>query len=85
MISEKQKEILEFIQESKDSQITKQQAVDLIGGCYYCNESKHTGDVLTRMVKRGLLKRVSRGVYERGPGIKYEKETINNPNQIKLL
>lgn len=84
MLSEKQKTILEFIHRSEDKQITKKQAVDLIGRCYYANEKKHTGDVLSRMVKRGLLKRIKNGLFEIGQGIKYENETIN-PDQLKLL
>ena len=85
MISDKQKEILQFIQDSEDKQITKKQAVKLIGNCYYANKSKHTGDVLSRMVKRGLLKRIKPGLFEVGHGIKYEKETIENPNQTELF
>lgn len=81
MISEKQKEILRYCQEN--GEITKQQAVELIGGCYYHNKSKHTGDVLTRMVKRGFLKREKRGLYKIR-NLQGVKEEPFNPDQTKM-
>ena len=84
MISDKQKIILEFIKKSKDATITKKEAVELIGGCYYTNESKHTGDVLSRMVNRGLLKRIKNGVFKVGD-LKTQKETIYNLNQQTIF
>jgi predicted transcriptional regulator of viral defense system len=37
--------------------------VRLIGGNIYHNESKHVGAVLSNMVKRGMIRRVSPGVF----------------------
>lgn len=45
-------------------QITKAQAVRLIGGVYYCNTEHHVGSVLSRMVKSGLLERIKPGVFQ---------------------
>lgn len=56
-----QSEIMRYIREH--GKITKAQAVQLIGGKYYYNAPKHVGDVLSRMVKSGLLRRESRGIY----------------------
>jgi hypothetical protein len=67
------------------SRLRKKQAVDLLGGCYHCNASKHVGDVLSRMVNSGLLKRLKNGHFE-----VFEKKTETvektiNPNQLELL
>ena len=45
-------------------QITKAQAVGLIGGAYYINAETHVGSVLSRMVKAGLLERTRPGVFQ---------------------
>jgi len=82
MISEKQKMILEFASKN-NNQITKIQAVQLIGNCYFVNGSKHTGEVLSRMVKSQLLKRLKNGLYEIQ---KHQTvKQIVNPNQLELL
>ena len=49
--------------------ITLQQAVKLIGGDVYANESKHCGAVLANMVKRGFINRASRGMFVIAPKI----------------
>lgn len=69
---------------AKDGQIKKADAVELLGGSYYCNESKHVGDVLSRMVKAGLLTRVKKGVFEIGKGKKAAAE-ITPENQTTLF
>lgn len=81
-ISGKQRTILKHLQDNR--QISKKEAVELLKHYYYYNASKHVGDILTRMVRKGILKRVRRGVYERGNGMKKTKQ-INNPNQLKLF
>ena len=63
MISEKQKAIIARAT-LQGGHITTAQAIETIGKAYYHNEAKHTGEVLTRMVKVGILARVQRGVYE---------------------
>jgi predicted transcriptional regulator of viral defense system len=82
MISEKQKMILDFAVRN-NNQISKIQAVQVIGNCYFINGSKHTGEVLSRMVKSQLLKRVKNGLYE-----VQKHQTVKgiiNPNQLDLL
>ena len=85
MLSEKQKQIIAKANE-QGGQITKADAVTLIGGTYYCNGDKHTGDVLSRMVKRKILIRIKPGVFRVNPhASKIDNDEIYNPNQLKLL
>jgi predicted transcriptional regulator of viral defense system len=42
---------------------TKDDAVQVIGKYYYCNERFHVGNVLSRLVKGGALKRLKKGLY----------------------
>jgi predicted transcriptional regulator of viral defense system len=83
-LTPKQKKILEFAS-SHEKQITKKQAFELIGGCYYCNASKHVGDVLSRMVNSGLLKRLKNGHFEISEKKTETVKNIINPNQLELL
>ncbi len=48
----------------RGGQITTAQAVALLGHGYYHNGQKYVSEILGRMVKRGALIRVKRGVYE---------------------
>ena len=82
MLTDNQKAIINKAKEN-DGQITKKEAVELIGGNYYCNAGKHVGDVLTRMVKSGLLERIKIGVYKTSSKGKKEKES-EDANQVKL-
>ena len=84
MISDKQKQILSFAS-NNDGNISKSQAVELIGSCYYCNEKKHVGDVLSRMVKSGLLTRIKNGNFKISETKKQTTNGIVNPNQLNLL
>lgn len=43
--------------------ITLAEAVELIGGNIYANKNFHVGNVLSAMVKAGLIKRVKRGTF----------------------
>lgn len=70
-MTDKQRKIVEFAR-SNNNQITKKQACDLIP--FYHNTQKHVGDVLTRMVKSNMLKRIKNGLYELSTG---QKEIIN--------
>lgn len=47
----------------QEGRFTLEDAVQWIGRSYYANGRKHTGDVLSRMVKAGLLKREKPGVF----------------------
>ena len=60
-MSTKQAQILEWVRQN--GTITLAEATALTGGNIYHNATKHTGATLARMVDRGLLLRVSRGVY----------------------
>jgi hypothetical protein len=62
-LSNKRKLIIEFCL-ANSNEITKGQAFSVIGHTYYYNGDKHTGDVLSRMVKAGILERVKKGNYK---------------------
>jgi len=62
MPSRKQRAILSYIGEN--GRITLAEAVDLVGGDIYCNKNKRVGAILLNMVRRGMIKRIKRGVYE---------------------
>jgi hypothetical protein len=62
-MTEKQKAII-LSAHQNDGQITKAEAVQLIGGYYYHNADKYVGEVLARLVKTRVLNRIQRGVYE---------------------
>lgn len=62
---------------------TKAEILTAVPFGYYHNGMKHIGDLLTRMVKNGLLERVSKGVYRNLRSTKI-KENIN-PSQTKLF
>jgi len=50
---------------------------------YYHNSEKHFGDILSRMVNRGFIIRVKKGVYKLKEN--QTSKTIVNPNQIELF
>lgn len=65
---------------------TKSEIVALVGDRYYCNEDKHTGDMLSSMVKAGILERVKPGVFRLGAGKKKAKPGSDvAPNQPELF
>lgn len=76
-MSPKQKAVRQFC--NVHGEITLEQAVELIGGDIYCNESKHVGAVLSNMVKKGLLARKKKGVYH------IERPAPIEPNQQPLF
>lgn len=82
MKSENQKIILRFAIKN-NNQITKKQAVELMGHNYYHNGEKYVGEVLSRMVKSQLLKRIKNGLFE--IQTKQTVANIVNPNQLELL
>lgn len=83
-LTHKQRKIVEYARQN-DNTITKKQACKLIP--FYINTEKHVGDILSRMVKSGMLIRVKLGVYKLSTGQKLAKNQteIFNPNQTKLL
>lgn len=81
-LSDKQREILDFAYEH--GEITKKEAIVLIGGSYYCNSDKHVGDILSRLVKAGNLIRIKPGLFKIGTG-KPQKKQTPAPNQQSLF
>lgn len=69
MLTSHQKQILDFAR-SNGGTVKKSQVVERFGNWYYCNEAKHIGDCLSRMVRAKLLTRVRPGLYEIGTGTK---------------
>lgn len=85
--SKKQQKLLDFIRSGR-GEITKKEAVQILERHYYANAEKYVGEILTRMVSRGILCRVKRGVYKLKtypsgvtPGDKYHISA----NQISLF
>ncbi len=71
--------------ENNDEVLTKQEIIEKAPLTYFYNTDKHAGDVLTRMVRNGLLERVKRGHYKRtGKTKRHFKKDEFNPNQEKL-
>lgn len=83
-LSSKRKAIIEYCL-ANGKEITKSQAVSVIGGTYYYNGDKHTGDVLGRMVKAGLLERVKKGRYKLCEGKTAVHDGITPDNQPRLF
>lgn len=79
-MTDKQQILFDYAKSNR--QITKQKAVELIGKIYYCNADKHVGDVLSRMVKAGLLKRIKPGLFELGDRT---NKTAVPGNQLNLI
>lgn len=57
-----------------------------VSSWYYANASKHFGDILSRMVKNGLIIRISKGVYEFGNYSPRNKKYFStDKNQTSLI
>lgn len=82
-ITENQKIIFEYAYKN-DNKISKQKAVELIGGSYYANAKKHVGDVLSRMVNSGKLKRVRNGHFELNIICRIQCNRFVDPNQLNI-
>jgi hypothetical protein len=80
MPSIKQYEILGFVRSR--GQAKKKEIVEEFDN-YYCNGSKHIGDILTRMVNNGLLERPKKGVYQLR--VKPLSTVESDPNQLSLF
>jgi len=57
-----QKKVLQLAQ-NMDGMVVSSTIVEALGGQYYSNPEKHVGDIVSRMVKSGLLIRVKPGVF----------------------
>ena len=58
---DRQKEVAKYLIEHGESK--KSDIYDAMKFGYFCNASKHFGELLGRMVKNGSIERVSKGVY----------------------
>ena len=61
-LTEKQKILVDACRES--GTLTKERADQLLKHYYYCNHSKYVSEILTRLVRAGLLIRINRGLYK---------------------
>lgn len=81
---DRRKDVLKFFNGDRTKEYTKAEIIKGAGLYYYYNGDKHAGDVLSRMVKSGLLIRVKKGLFKLGSGNKPNKELIN-PNQTNIF
>lgn len=81
-MTDKQKQVFEYVR--KNGKITNDQADKLIGGTYYYNSRKYVGEILSRMVKSRLLKRVKKGTYVIGERTN-PKPNLTPDNQLNLF
>lgn len=81
---DRRNDVLKFFNGDKTKEYSKQEIIKGAGLYYYHNGNKHAGDVLSRMVKSGLLIRVKNGVFKLGSGNKKQNIVIN-PNQLDLI
>lgn len=66
-------------------QITKEQAVTLLGDNYFHNAEKYVGEILARMVNSGILTRLKPGIFRLEP-VQKPKSTITKiPSQSSLF
>jgi hypothetical protein len=82
-LTEQQRTILNAAQE-RGGRIEKKEIVEMYGRCYFHNGAKHLGDILSRMVKSGLLVREKPGVFTVGKG-KKNKPAVIVGNQTELF
>jgi len=84
---DRQKEIIKVFNKSEKTVLHKSEIIELGKISYYYNTNKHVGDVLSRMVKNGLLERPKKGYYKlTGRQNKhFNKDFVNDPNQTTLL
>ena len=87
MASYKQKLVLSLFE--KGQEMTKQQVIDSgVCGSYYYNAEKYVGEILSRMVKAGLLERTRQGVFrlpDAPPPRKQRKSEMGYENQRELF
>jgi hypothetical protein len=66
-------------------EITKKEVISLLRWSYYHNAEKYIGEMLSRMVSRGILKRVRPGVFAKGRLNYLGKKGKPDPNQKTLF
>lgn len=82
-LSPKQFEIVKYL--TLNGMQTKKQLIDSlhVKEWYYCNEDKHFGEVLSRLVKSGHIKREKKGLYNLNE-VRKVKTKISD-NQLDLF
>ena len=80
----RQAEVFYYLDSIKPRPATKQEIYDNIKFGYYHNEMKHLGELLSRMIKAGLIKRVGRNQYQ-AENLKMMFQFPVIPNQTKLF
>jgi len=76
-LTEKQQVIIQHCR--SNGTISKVDAVYMLKCFYYTNAGKYVGEILSRMVKSGKLKRIKPGLFELGKG-KSDVIITNQPN-----
>lgn len=76
----KQQEIMAYLLTVEE--VTISEIYQNVSFSYYCNENKHLGALLARMLKGGRIERVKKGFYRIKP--KYKQNNQPQP-QLKLL
>lgn len=80
MNSTKQNQVLNYL--GTVDQTTSKMIYHHMPFGYYRNESKHFCELLSRMVRSGLIVRLKKGVYKLGPG---RCKTVNDTATIDLF
>ena len=75
---ERQVEVLKVFIDTEEV-LSKKQIKEMTGISYYYNTDKHLGDVLSRMVKNGLLIRVRKGYF------KWSGSTVPNHRKTEII
>ncbi len=74
--STKQAYILKMISESESRTVTKKQVCEKIR--YYHNTEFYVGQILSSMVKQGMLIRIKNGLFKRGSMVKEPDKNQTN-------
>lgn len=82
MLSDNQSRVLKYLY-GKDS-VSFSELYDNCSPGYYHNGNKHFSELLSNMVKQGLIMRIRKGIYKYKSQYKQTSETENS-DQIKLL
>ncbi len=84
MKSSKQSEVLQYLNTVESAK--KSDIYQNVKFGYFLNWEKHLGELLSRMVKRGMIERVERGVYKvrHLPKVNWQKDDVD-PNQTQMF
>lgn len=87
MSKSKRQLILEYLYNA-GTPVKKEDIVERFDSFYYCNSSKHIGDMLSRLVNSGQVSRVKNGWYQFANWYSSKnRQSIvpENPNQKQLF